>query len=58
MADDDGTSLLLVCDKGTDEKFLFAKRTLQYALKFRSHDIVGLLLDYGANPHLVDPRGM
>ncbi|CZR68457.1 uncharacterized protein PAC_18356 [Phialocephala subalpina] len=31
---------------------------LIYALKFRSHEIVGLLLDYGANPHLSDPRGI
>lgn len=58
MADDDGTSLLLVCLKSTDEKFVSAKMALQYALKFRSHDIIRLLLDYNANPHLVDPRGM
>ncbi|KAI0188936.1 ankyrin repeat-containing domain protein, partial [Xylaria flabelliformis] len=31
---------------------------LTYALKFRSYDIVGLLLEYGANLDLVDPRGI
>ncbi|KAI0408200.1 ankyrin repeat-containing domain protein [Xylaria palmicola] len=31
---------------------------LTYALKFRSYDIVGLLLEYGANIDLVDPRGI
>ncbi|KAI0410478.1 ankyrin repeat-containing domain protein [Xylaria grammica] len=31
---------------------------LTYALKFRSYDIVGLLLEYGANLDAVDPRGI
>ncbi|KAI1111812.1 ankyrin repeat-containing domain protein [Nemania sp. NC0429] len=31
---------------------------LTYALKFRSHDIVSLLLKYGANLDFVDPRGI
>ncbi|TGJ87592.1 hypothetical protein E0Z10_g1213 [Xylaria hypoxylon] len=31
---------------------------LTYALKFRSYDIVELLLQYGANLDLVDPRGI
>ncbi|RWA04179.1 hypothetical protein EKO27_g10925 [Xylaria grammica] len=31
---------------------------LTYALKFRSYDIVGLLLEYGANLDVVDPRGI
>ncbi|KAI1357895.1 ankyrin repeat-containing domain protein [Xylaria arbuscula] len=31
---------------------------LTYALKFRSYDIVGLLLQNGANLDLVDPRGI
>ncbi|GAW18675.1 hypothetical protein ANO14919_081560 [Xylariales sp. No.14919] len=31
---------------------------LNYALKYRSYDIVGLLLEYGANLDVVDPRGI
>lgn len=31
---------------------------LLFALKFRRNNVVELLLDHGANPHLMDPRGV
>lgn len=57
MADDDGTPLLVVSHKKPQREVL-ANMIWQYALKYRNHHIVGLLLEYGGNPHLVDPRGM
>ena len=58
LADDDGSSLLIVCGNHRLKRRTCANINFEVSLKYQCHDITRLLLDHGANPHLVDPRGV